>query len=727
MMRRLLALFAILVPLMWVTGSPGTADAAVVTSVRGDTLTISGDGADDTVVLRLQAGAPDKLVVEAGTSTRSFDRASFTRISIRTAGGADNIRIDEADGAFSDTEAVTIESGAGKDAVTGGRGAEVISTGDDGDLVLANGGGDRLLLGTGDDTAIQASEDGADVIEGQSGTDTLRISGTSESEEFTVQASGGRALISRDVGSGRADTVGIEVAEVDAGGGPDLVDVGNLSGTALARVDADLGVADGARDTVFAAGSPVRDTIFVSASGDTARVTGLPGEVRVENASSTEDGLTVQGSGGNDEIRALGAVGTIVDLILEGNDGLDNITGGVAVEVLRGGPGPDTLRGFQGADTIEGGDGSDLVLWSPTIDGNDTVRSDAGEDDTLRIPGSSTADAYEILRDGAQVRVRGAGSEVSLDAVETIDVGASAGADTITVRDLTGTPTEVVRVDMVTSVRETDTVAVEGTSGPETVRVTAGSGFHELTGLPVRMLLVGAGSEDRLEVDGRNGDDTIDASKMTKDQLQPFLRGGNGKDVLIGSPGQDEITGGPGVDVALLGGGLDTFTWLPGDGGDIVEGGAGTDFVVMSGTGANEHFRVSPIGGRTRLIRDSDVLDMGDVERLDVLPAGGADTMQVDDMSGTDTDVVQWNLATARSSVATDQAADALSVNGTFGNDTVDVAASGPEVRMTGLAATVVILRSDPNLDRLHLDTKPGTDVVTVAPAVHQRLIYSQI
>lgn len=355
MMRRPLALLAILVPLTWVAGSPGTADAAVVTSVRGDTLTISGDGADDTVVLRLQAGAPDKLVVEAGTSSRSFDRASFSRISIRTGGGADDIRIDEADGAFSDTEAVTIESGAGRDAVTGGRGAEVISTGDDGDLVLANGGGDRLLLGAGDDTAIQASEDGADVIEGQSGTDTLRISGTSESEEFTVQASGGRALISRDVGSGRADTVGIEVAEVDAGGGPDLVDVGNLSGTALARVDADLGVADGARDTVFAAGSPVRDTIFVSASGDTARVTGLPGEVRVENASSTEDRLTVQGSGGNDEIRALGAVGTIVDLVLEGNDGLDNITGGVAVEVLRGGPGPDTLRGFQGADTIEGG------------------------------------------------------------------------------------------------------------------------------------------------------------------------------------------------------------------------------------------------------------------------------------------------------------------------------------------------------------------------------------
>ena len=43
-MRRPLALLAILVPLTWVAGSPGTADAAVVTSVRGDTLTISGDG-----------------------------------------------------------------------------------------------------------------------------------------------------------------------------------------------------------------------------------------------------------------------------------------------------------------------------------------------------------------------------------------------------------------------------------------------------------------------------------------------------------------------------------------------------------------------------------------------------------------------------------------------------------------------------------------------------------
>ena len=51
--------------------------------------------------------------------------------------------------------------------------------------------------------------------------------------------------------------------------------------------------------------------------------------------------------------------------------------------------------------------------------------------------------------------------------------------------------------------------------------------------------------------------------------------------------------------------------------------------------------------------------------------------------------------------------------------------AAGPEVRLTGLAATTVINRSDPALDRLHLDTRPGADLVSVDPAVHQRLTFT--
>ena len=275
-------------------------------------------------------------------------------------------------------------------------------------------------------------------------------------------------------------------------------------------------------------------------------------------------------------------------------------------------------------------------------------------------------------------------------------------------RDLSGTAVDFVRVDIGAGDLRSDTVAVEGTAGPDKIRVLAGFDSHELIGLATRLFVVGAEQGDRLRIDGRDGDDTIDASAMAKDKFQPFLTGGAGKDVLVGSPGQDVVTGGPGVDVGLLRDGLDTFTWQVGDGNDIVEGGAGTDFLQMAGSDAAERFAVESLGGRTRLLRESDVVDLGDVERLDVLAGRGADTMEVNDLSGTDTDVVTWELAPTRGTTATDQAADSVTVDGTFGNDAISVAAAGQEVRVSGLAASVVLLRADPGLDRLAVDTKAG-------------------
>ena len=223
-----------------------------------------------------------------------------------------------------------------------------------------------------------------------------------------------------------------------------------------------------------------------------------------------------------------------------------------------------------------------------------------------------------------------------------------------------------------------------------------------------------------LALDARDGDDTIDAQGITKDKLQPILTGGGGKDFIIGTPGQDTVAGGIGADVAYLGGGLDTFKWLPGDGSDIVEGQAGTDFLEMSGSGGNERFEVTPMGGRTWVTRDLDAIrmDLGDVERLDILPGLGGDIVRVADVSGTDMDNVFVNLALTRSSTATDQTIDRVFVDGTNGTDAIDVTAYGPQVRVKGAAAVVTTSYSDPALDRLHVDTRLGNDSINVAPGV---------
>jgi len=156
-----------------------------------------------------------------------------------------------------------------------------------------------------------------------------------------------------------------------------------------------------------------------------------------------------------------------------------------------------------------------------------------------------------------------------------------------------------------------------------------------------------------------------------------------------------------------------------------VEGGAGTDFLSMDGTSAAESYSVTPVGGRARAARDTEIVDLGDVERLDVLPAGGADQMHVADMSGTDVDHVDFLLTLARGSTTRDGSADSVRIDGTNGSDALSVTAAGPFVRTSGLAAITTVGFGDKTQDRLHVDTKLGNDVISVDPLVHQQLLFT--
>src|SRR4029079_7949988 len=137
----------------------------------------------------------------------------------------------------------------------------------------------------------------------------------------------------------------------------------------------------------------------------------------------------------------------------------------------------------------------------------------------------------------------------------------------------------------------------------DAIRVDPAGTGHVVTGLPATVAIDTTDPGQKLVIDGGEGDDQIDASTMIKDKTQPFLLGGPGKDLLIGSPGQDVVSGGPGVDVLLLGGGLDTARWAPGDGNDIIEGQAGTDFLSVDGSSAAAVLPGSPAGRCTRATR----------------------------------------------------------------------------------------------------------------------------
>src|SRR5207302_3064633 len=128
----------------------------------------------------------------------------------------------------------------------------------------------------------------------------------------------------------------------------------------------------------------------------------------------------------------------------------------------------------------------------------------------------------------------------------------------------------------------------------------------------------------KLTVDGGAGNDSIVGSA--------------GDDMLLGGDGNDTIVGGRGSDVALMGAGDDTFVWNPGDGSDTVEGQAGNDTMLFNGANIAEKIDVSASGPRVRFTRDvaNIVMDLNGVEGINFNALGGADTITVNDLSGTD-------------------------------------------------------------------------------------------
>jgi hypothetical protein len=117
-----------------------------------------------------------------------------------------------------------------------------------------------------------------------------------------------------------------------------------------------------------------------------------------------------------------------------------------------------------------------------------------------------------------------------------------------------------------------------------------------VSGLAATVTISGAeAANDRLVINGLGGDDVIQASGLTGMLLTE--NGGDGDDVLIGSPGPDVLLGGAGDDV-LLGGG----------GGDALDGGTGNNILIPSFSGAAS----APIGLLSQLLEPKNFVATAD-------------------------------------------------------------------------------------------------------------------
>jgi Ca2+-binding RTX toxin-like protein len=163
-----------------------------------------------------------------------------------------------------------------------------------------------------------------------------------------------------------------------------------------------------------------------------------------------------------------------------------------------------------------------------------------------------------------------------------------------------------------------------------------------------------------------------------------------------------------------MGSGNDTFVWDGGDGSDVIEGGTGADTMIFNGAPGPENVDISNNGaGRLRFFRTegSITMDTNDVEVVQYNALGGADNIVVHDLTGTDVRSVNLNLDGPDAKGSGDGAADSVTVEGTNGDDVINIGNTGNEVSVTGLTAAVNIRAAEP-ADKLNINALGGFDAV---------------
>jgi Ca2+-binding RTX toxin-like protein len=375
--------------------------------------------------------------------------------------------------------------------------------------------------------------------------------------------------------------------------------------------------------------------------------------------------IQVFGQAGNDTITLSEANGALPRANLFGGIGNDTVIGGAGGDMLFGQAGNDTLLGKGGFDFLFGGSENDTLTGG---DADDQVFGESGDDRMIWNPGDDTD-----LNEG------GAGGD-------TVEVNGGGGAEAFTTT-ANGTRVRFDRLDPAPFSIDI------GTSENLVLNANGGNDSFSATGNLAALI--------KITVDGGAGNDTI--------------LGGNGIDFLLGGDGDDFVDGQQGNDVAFLGAGDDVFQWDPGDGSDTVEGQDNTDTMLFNGSGGDELFEASANGQRLRFTRNlgNIVMDTNDVEVVDLHTLGGTDTVTVNDLSGTDVVELNSDLAGTIGGTAGDAQPDTIIVNGTNGDDIIDVFGAGTSATVVGLPAQVNITNSEGANDSLVVNALGGNDGVT--------------
>ena len=696
-----------------------------ITLSSTDALNITVDGGDNSDLIDSTGvnNALSNLSILAGDGNDTVTGATLATTVIRAGLGDDTVTLLSSGSVYGDDGFDTINGsgqddslygGAGSDSILGFGGTDLIDGGMGWNILIGGLGIDILMGGADSDIFQWNAGDGFDFITGNGGEDYIDANGAAGGlNQFDVMRYGTAYLMNYngDFNSGfEAD--GVPTSNFFSGANSAATaNVEDLSGINVQRLafyfsgstTAAVTVNGSIADNVLTIGaSPLDPTLQI--------ISGLPYDFRMTGpVDPTLNTLTVQGLAGNDVITVEDSALAITEVVINGGDGNDLLTG--ANQII-GGAGNDTLQGGLGNDSLDGGAGDNLFLLSG---GDDTLVGGTGFDNLALSGTVGASNKFSINQDNGvptKIQVNGISSTLTMTDIDQISVLGSIGDDDLFVNNNATTAVQVVAYmgagndsTYVTDLANAQFVESYGESGND--HFIATGGYNRFFG--------GDDFDIFYTYESPNGFSQFDGGSG----MNYLWLSGSQLSVTEASSGVLSVLNGPYFNTSAINvTSLFIYNTVPGSGNFTLSADQGDNTILVADSKTNPSLnpgdvQVSGLRASVWMLEMTagDLLNISGNAGNDSFKSLGSNDATVNFIGGTGNDTFEVTQESRPANFSGGAGTDTVHVIGTVNGDALTFQASGPDEQISynGADAGTVI-----NAEILNVEGLAGNDLIQV-------------